>query len=149
MRRTALHISAAAVAAVVGGTVSHAQYRDDAAYSSLYDSETVTAFKDEVGFISSAALEGRSPGSEGEKAAAEYVYSRLSSYGVEMLSPSSGDTFGIALPDGDTLTSRNVAGIVPGYDINLKNRYIVVGARLDNLGVNSMTVDGRNVDEIY
>ena len=59
----------AAVAAVVGGTVSHAQYRDDAAYSSLYDSETVTAFKDEVGFISSAALEGRSPGSEGEKAA--------------------------------------------------------------------------------
>lgn len=149
MRRTALHISAAAVAAVVGGTVSHAQYRDDAAYSSLYDSETVTAFKDEVGFISSAALEGRSPGSEGEKAAAEYVYSRLSSYGVEMLSPSSGDTFGIALPDGDTLTSRNVAGIVPGYDINLKNRYIVVGARLDNLGVNSMTVDGRKVDQIY
>ena len=89
-------------------TVSYAQYRSDAAYSSLYDSETVKAFKEDVVFLSSAALEGRAPGSEGEKEAAEYLYSRLSGYGVDMLCPEEGDTFGIAMDDGDTLTSRNI-----------------------------------------
>ena len=129
--------------------LSDAQYRADAAYSSLYDSETVRSFKEDVGFLSSALLEGRAPGSDGEKEAAEYIYSRLKGYGVEMLCPPDGDTFGIARPDGDTLTSRNVTGFIQGYDRDLKNRYIVVGARLDNLGVNPMTVDGKSVDQIY
>ena len=130
-------------------TVSHAQYRSDAAYSSLHDSETVKAFKEDVVFLSSAALEGRAPGSEGEKEAAEYLYSRLSGYGVDMLCPEEGDTFGIAMDDGDTLTSRNITGFIQGYDKDLKDRYIVIGARMDNIGVHTMTVDGKEVDQIY
>ena len=130
-------------------TVSYAQYRSDAAYSSLYDSETVKAFKEDVVFLSSAALEGRAPGSEGEKEAAEYLYSRLSGYGVDMLCPEEGDTFGIAMDDGDTLTSRNITGFIQGYDKDLKDRYIVIGARMDNIGVHTMTVDGKEVDQIY
>ena len=130
-------------------TVSHAQYRSDAAYSSLYDSETVKAFKEDVVFLSSAALEGRAPGSEGEKEAAEYLYSRLSGYGVDMLCSEEGDTFGIAMDDGDTLTSRNITGFIQGYDKDLKDRYIVIGARMDNIGVHTMTVDGKEVDQIY
>ena len=121
-------------------TASHAQYRSDAAYSSLYDSETVKAFKEDVVFLSSAALEGRAPGSEGEKEAAEYLYSRLSGYGVDMLCSEEGDTFGIAMDDGDTLTSRNITGFIQGYDKDLKDRYIVIGARMDNIGVHTMTV---------
>lgn len=135
--------------ALISGVASVAQYRNDSAYSSLYDSETVSAFRNDIGFLSSAMLEGRAPGSDGEKEAAEYLYSRLEGYGIDMLCPSSGDTFGITLPDGDTLTSRNVVGFIQGYDKDLKDRYIVIGARMDNLGVNRMTVDGKSVDQIY
>lgn len=126
-----------------------AQYRTDQSYSSLYDSETVASFKSQIGYISSAALEGRAPGSDGEKAAAEFIYERLAENGVDMLCGKSGDPFGISLENGDTLVSRNVFGFVQGYDKTLRNRYIVVGARLDNLGINRMTVDGREVEQIY
>lgn len=129
--------------------VLNAQFRDDGTYSALYDSETVAALKSHVGFISSAALEGRAPGSEGEKEAAYYVRGTLAGYGVEMLSPEGGETFGVAMENGDTLVSRNVYGFIQGYDKELRDRYIVVGARLDNLGVNVMTVDGRRTEQIY
>lgn len=129
--------------------VSGAQFRAEDPYSSLYDSETVTALKRHVGFVSSAAMEGRAPGSEGEKETAGYVHRTLEEYGVDMLSPIGGDTFGIASEKGDTLVSRNVYGFVQGYDKNLRDRYIVVGARMDNLGVNVMTVDGQRTEQIY
>ena len=148
MHRTALYIIGICLISLTFSPDLYSQYRTGADYASLYDSETVRSFKEEVGFLSSASLEGRAPGSDGEKAAAEYLYSVLSGYGVEMLCPPSGDTFGIVLPDGDTLTSRNVTGFIQGYDKDLKDRYVVVGARLDNLGVNRMTVDGKPVDQI-
>lgn len=118
-------------------------------YSSLYDSETVVQLKEEVGFISSAMMEGRAPGSEGEKATAEYVWQTLKDYGVDMLCDSEGDIFGIAGQGADTLVSRNIIGFIQGHDKDLRSRYIVIGARMDNLGVNTMTVDGRKVDQIY
>ncbi len=119
------------------------------AYSGLYDSETVASFKEHVSYITSAAFEGRSPGSEGEKEVAAYVYGKLKDYGVEMLTPEEGEIFGISRHPGDTLTSRNVYGFVQGYDPQLRNRYIVVGARMDNLGTNELTVDGKKVTQIY
>lgn len=140
---------AAFLVAALYPVTAPAQYRTDGVYSSLYDSETVASFKRHLGFLSSVTLEGRAPASEGEKDAAAYVYEIMSEYGVEMLSPSEGDTFGVASPSGDTLVSRNVIGFVQGYDKTLKDKYIVVGARLDNLGVNKMTIDGKEVDQIY
>lgn len=128
---------------------AQAQYRTGGGYDELYDSETVTAFKEHVSTIASADNEGRRAGSEGEKAAAEYVRSVLLSCGVDVLSPAQGDEFGIAKEGADTLTSRNVVGFVQGYDPDLRDRYIVVGARLDNLGTNMMTVDGQPVEQIY
>ena len=50
--------------------VAGAQIRTGA-YGDLYDSETVSAFKTHVRELSSAMLEGRKAGSEGEKLAAE------------------------------------------------------------------------------
>jgi Zn-dependent M28 family amino/carboxypeptidase len=47
------------------------------------------------------------------------------------------------------MTSRNVIGVVQGYDKKLKNEYIVIGARLDNLGTLTMTVDGVPVERIF
>lgn len=126
-----------------------AQYKTSATYSELYDSETASAMRRHVSSIASAENLGRAAGSAGEKAAASYVYSVLEGYGIEMLSPEGGDEFGISKEGGDTLTSRNVIGFVQGYDATLRNRYVVVGARLDNLGTNSMTVDGKTTEQIY
>ena len=130
-------------------TSAYGQFRDANAYRGLYDSEIAAAMRSHVGEISAAALEGRKPGSEGEKEAADYVASKFEEYGIEMLSPKEGDLFGIRTEAGDTLTSRNVVGFVQGYDKNLRNKYIVVGARLDNLGTMTMTVDGQPVEKIF
>lgn len=126
-----------------------AQFRSGASYDDLYDSETVAAIKSHVRHISAASLEGRKAGSEGEREAAAYVTEILKSYGVDVLSPADGEIFGLRTEDGDTLTSRNVIGFVKGYDRKLRDSYIVVGARLDNLGTMTMTVDGRPVERIY
>ena len=141
---------AAVFCAALVSMAAHAQYAGSSdAYSELYDSETVSSFKDHVSFITAAQLDGRKAGSEGEKAVAGYVYSCLKGYGVEMLTPAEGELFGIARNQGDTLTSRNVYGFVQGYDRTLNGHYIVIGARMDNLGTNVMTVDGQKVTQIY
>ena len=121
-------------------TVLSAQFRSD--YSSLTDSETVSALKEHISYIASPSMAGRLAGSDGEKETALYVTQMLRSYGVDILSGDEGDPFGIRQENGDTLTSRNVIGFIPGYDKDLKGKYIVIGARMDNLGTMTMTVNG-------
>lgn len=127
--------------------ILHAQFRDGV-YAALDDSETVCSLKEHVGYMAGAQMEGRKAGSEGERMTAEYVSSVLSSYGIDVLSSVSGDEFGV-LDGQDTLVSRNVIGYVPGYDKSLKDKYIVVGARLDNLGTHTMKVDGEDFECVY
>ena len=105
--------------------------------------------KAHISELSSAMYEGRKAGSEGERLAAEYVEATLKSYGVDVLSPRGGEKFGIRKESGDTLSSCNVVGYVQGYDPLLRDRYIVVGARLDNLGTMTMTIDGQPYEKIY
>jgi len=126
-----------------------AQFRSGAAYEDLDDSETVAAFKSHVRTLSAAYMEGRKAGSEGEKEAALYVERMFKEYGIELLTPSGGDLFGLKKENGDTLTSRNVIGFVEGYDKTLRNDYIVVAARLDNIGKMTMTVDGKPVERVF
>ena len=126
---------------------SAAQYRDP--YAGLYESDVSMAMREHIGFLSSAALEGRKYGSEGEKEAARYVYDALETCGVDMFSGRDGDVFGMRGENGDTLTSRNVLGFIPGYDKTLKNHYIVIGARLDNLGTAEFTIDGERKEKIF
>ena len=126
-----------------------AQYRSGNSYQDLYDSETVSAMKNHVRELSAASLEGRKAGSEGERLAAEYVGNKFKEYGVDLITPKDGELFGIKTEAGDTLTSRNVIGFVQGYDKKLRDQYIVVGARLDNLGTMELTVDGRPVERIF
>ena len=128
---------------------SSAQFRSGSAYDDLYDGETVSSLKSHVRELSVAHLEGRKAGSEGEKAAAEYVASMFTKYGVDMITPASGEVFGVKKENGDTLTSRNVIGFVQGYDKDLRDHYVVVGARLDNLGTMTMAVDGKPVERVY
>ena len=135
-------------ALILSAFPSYSQFRTGA-YEDLDDSETVRALKEHVSTLSAAVMEGRRAGSEGEKMAAEYVTKVLKGYGVDILSGESGDVFGLRQENGDTLTSRNVCGFIEGWDKTLKNKYIVIGARLDNLGSDTMTVDGRQVERIY
>ena len=118
-------------------------------YDDLYDSEVVHALKEHVSYLSSAALEGRKAGSEGEKEAAAYVSRILEGHGIDLISPSDGQAFGLAREGADTLTSRNVVGFLPGWDKSLNDRYIVIGARLDNLGMDTYLVDGVETPRIY
>lgn len=129
--------------------VAFSQYRDAVSYEDLNDSENVAAMKAHVRALSAAHLEGRKAGSEGEAEAALYVERMFKEYGVDLLTPSGGEVFGVMKESGDTLTSRNVIGYVEGYDKTLRNRYIVVGARLDNLGTMTMNIDGNPVEKIY
>jgi TonB family protein len=124
-----------------------AQFRTP--YSSLDDSEAVTAMKEHVSFLASAALEGRKAGSEGELEAAAYVSEVLAGYGLELLSGPEGEIFGMKQEAGDTLTSRNVLAYIPGYDPALRDRIIVIGARLDNLGTATVTIDGTPREKIF
>lgn len=127
---------------------AQAQFRSGS-LQDLNDSETSNRFKDHVSYLSSAMLEGRLAGSEGEKEAAEYVKSVLTDYGIDVFPGTTGETFGMKQADGDTLTSRNVLGFIPGYDKSLRDNYIVIGARLDNLGTRTVNVDGEPVVKTY
>ncbi len=124
-----------------------AQYKNSP-WSELTESEVVREMKADVGYLASAAMEGRAAGSEGELEAARYLSSRFQEMGVDLLYGSDGDLFGIQ-QSADTLRSRNVAAFIPGYDKKLKDKYVVVCARLDNLGTASVNVDGENVMHTY
>lgn len=113
------------------------------------DSDAVKAMRTHVAEITLSQNEGRAPGSEGESYVASYVRSVFSDKGLDVLSGRDGDVFGIDSGLGDTLVSRNVTAYIPGYDAVLKNRYIVVGARMDNIGTNELTVDGVPTVQVF
>ena len=142
-------IISAICAIFIGIIPAEAQFRDGASYADLNDSETIRAFKEHVSTISAAVMEGRKAGSEGERMTAEYVTGIFKKYGVDVLSGKDGDVFGIRQENGDTLTSRNVCAFIQGGDKTLRNKYIVIGARMDNLGMDTMTIDGRTVERTY
>ena len=138
-----------AIAVLFFSLSASAQFRNGVSYEDLYDGETAAALKSHVRELSAAHLEGRKAGSEGEKMAAEYVENKFEEYGIDLMSPKGGEIFGMASEKGDTLISRNVIGFVPGYDKELRDHYVVVGARLDNMGTMTVTVDGEPVERIY
>ena len=129
---------------IVGPGLLNAQYRNS--LQDLDDSETVRALKEHVATLSAAQLEGRKAGSEGEKMAAEYLEAKLKEYGIDILS--NGNEFGVA-QGADTLHSCNVTGFLQGWDKSLNKRYIVVGARMDNLGMDTLIVNGEPTRRIY
>lgn len=143
-----IKVAALAMSLLVAVSAS-AQFRVGSAYEDLYDSETSAALKEHVRMLASSMMEGRGAGTEGEELAAEYVAGQFEKYGLELLSPKGGDAFGLKTDEGDTLQSRNVVAYVQGYDKTLADNIIVVGARLDNLGMMPMSVDGRQTNKTY
>lgn len=143
-----MKVAALAMSLLVAVSAS-AQFRGGSAYEDLYDSETSAALKEHVRMLASSMMEGRGAGTEGEELAAEYVAGQFEKYGLELLSPKGGDVFGLKTDEGDTLQSRNVVAYVQGYDKTLADNIIVVGARLDNLGMMPMSVDGQQTNKTF
>lgn len=81
-----------ALALILVSASAFAQYR--VSVEDLSDSETVRAFKEHVGMLSSAALEGRKAGAEGEEEAAKYVEDKLREYDIDILT--AGNDFSVA-----------------------------------------------------
>lgn len=104
--------------------------------------------KENVAYLTDPAMLGRGAGTPQELEAAKYLYRQLEKAGVVMLTPESGEDFYIAI-QGDTIHSRNVIGIVEGYDPKLKNEYVVVGAHFDHLGTSVLKKDGKDQLQIY
>ena len=92
-----------ALAVILVSATAFAQYR--VSVEDLNDSETVRAFKEHVGMLSSAALEGRKAGTEGEEEAARYVEEKLREYDIDVLTAGYG--FSVAAWV-DTVRSRYV-----------------------------------------
>ena len=101
----------------------------------------VTRLKQNVEYLTDSARLGRMAGSLQEMEIAHYLYNELTGMGVAMLSPEDGEDFYLAV-QGDTIHSRNVIGIVEGYDPQLRNEYVVIGAHYDHLGTTVLTKDG-------
>ena len=101
-----------------------------------------------VEFLTDSARLGRKAGSPQELDVARYLHSQLANAGLIMLSPEEGEDFFLAV-GGDTIHSRNVIGIVEGYDPKLKNEYVVVGAHYDHLGTSYLKRDGKDELQVF
>lgn len=104
--------------------------------------------KRNVEYLADSARLGRGAGTPQELDVARYLHDQMLKAGVVMLSPRDGEDFYVAL-QGDTLHSRNVIGIVEGYDPQLRNEYVVVGAHYDHLGTSQLVRDGKKERQIY
>jgi TonB family protein len=91
---------------------------------------------------------GRKAGSAQELDVARYLHNQLEKAGVFMLSPEDGEDFYLTV-QGDTIHSRNVIGVVEGYDPKLKNEYVVIGAHYDHLGTSYLKRDGEDQLQIF
>ena len=106
------------------------------------------SIRENVAYLTDPARLGRGAGSPQELEVARYLYGKLADAGVTMLSPLDGEDFYIAV-QGDTIHSRNVIGIVGGYDPQLRDEYVVVGAHYDHLGTSVLKKDGKDQLQIY
>ncbi len=102
-----------------------------------------------VAFLASEALAGRLTGSPGDSLAADYIASRFAAAGLMALEHGVAyETARAAAPQqafwqpyrmraswGDSLFTRNVVGLLPGTDAAWRNRYMIVGAHFDHLGL--------------
>ena len=104
--------------------------------------------EENVRHIVAEGYNGRKAGTVDEKAVAEYLYGQLEKMGVAMLTPLEGDDF-FMVQGADTIHSRNVVGVIEGYDPQLKNEYVVIGAHYDHIGTGMTVQDGAGQVQVY
>jgi len=83
-----------------------------------------------MNYLASDALEGRGTGSEGIEKAALFLEDQLRVNRVKPYFTSFRDSFSVS-----GTTAYNIVGVVEGNDPSLKDKYILIGAHYDHLGV--------------
>ena len=97
-----------------------------------------------INTLASDTLRGRAAGSDGGRAAGSYLVQQLRRIGIQPA--------GI---DGDYFQEfsdrgfRNIVSVLPGRDPVLKNRYIVVGAHYDHVGLGTKTTSRGGLGQIH
>jgi aminopeptidase N len=91
-----------------------------------------------VNYLASKELEGRGPGSEGINKAADYIVEHFKSAGL--LPGSDDDTYfqswnEVVDAKGTKAVVKNIIGIIPGTNPDLKDESVVVCAHYDHLGL--------------
>ncbi|MCL2739039.1 MAG: M20/M25/M40 family metallo-hydrolase [Bacteroidales bacterium] len=107
------------------------------------------ALREHVRILTADSLAGRGAGTAGEKKAAAYISRCFKAYGLEFIYPDGVQDFFVLGHHGDTLSSQNIVGIVVGSDPKLKEEYIVIGAHYDHLGLQKISMNGRDSLVVY
>ncbi|MFH1268243.1 MAG: M28 family peptidase [Planctomycetota bacterium] len=146
MRRSAFSCPRFLLAAVFGfcaclgdalGTERGASFT--AALESIHSQE----LKAHVEYLADDALEGREAGSRANREAGEYLANRFQEIGLI----GAGVDGGCFQPFDPNF--RNVLGLLPGADPELKQQYVVVGAHYDHLGYGTGQNSLGQVDQIH
>ncbi|MBQ6605340.1 MAG: M28 family peptidase [Tidjanibacter sp.] len=90
--------------------------------------------KEHLYYLTSDELRGREAGTEDAAKASDYIAEQFAAMGLE---PYIGESYFqyFTVPTAKNKSFRNVIGIIEGTNPELSNRYIVVGAHYDHLGV--------------
>jgi Peptidase family M28/PDZ domain len=99
-----------------------------AALAAAKESITTSDLKRHVEFLAADALEGREAGSRGGRAASAYLAREFERHGLR---PLGGDGTYFQPFHG---SCRNVIGVMPGSDAELKHQFLVVCAHYDHVG---------------
>jgi len=97
-----------------------------------------------INTLASDTLRGRSAGTDGGRAAGSYLVQQLRRIGIE---PAGAD--GDFYQEFSEKGFRNVVSVLPGSDPQLKDRYIVVGAHYDHVGLGTKTTSLGGLGQIH
>lgn len=85
----------------------------------------------EIGFLSDSLCQGRGTGTAGCVEASSWIARKFETIGLHKF----GDTWTKSFRLEDGLIGRNVAGMLQGSSKELNDRYIIIGAHFDHLGI--------------
>ncbi len=102
-----------------------------------------------IGYLASDELKGRGLGTPELDKAAEYIAGKFEKYGLKPLNDSYYQEFYHKFKDKGKLKLKNVIGVIPGSDPELKESPVVVSAHYDHLGLGWPDVHKRDEGKIH
>tara|TARA_R110002095_G_scaffold214263_2_gene206028 strand:+ start:29527 stop:31059 length:1533 start_codon:yes stop_codon:yes gene_type:complete len=129
---------------LIGGShLLQAESSYPAEYKAAANSITVDELKSHIEFLASDSLEGREAGAQGGQAAGTYIRGVLQKNGIQ---PGLVDEGYFQEFDGGF---RNIIGIIPGNDPELKKEYVVIGAHYDHVGYGKPSNSRGGIGQIH
>lgn len=92
---------------------------------------TAEKLEAEIGFLSDSLCQGRGMGTAGSVEASSWIARRFECIGLHKI----GETWTKSFMTEGGIIGRNVIGMLPGSSKELNDRYIIIGAHFDHLGV--------------